>query len=234
MARAVRKVSRASTKNQKKETKLSKNAVIAIIVTIALIVIGLSVGLGLYFGLKADDDYVSDKIYFTDPVLTTDGKEVTFVKENYQTLKRYIDEDKVEHMFVFAYDGSAFYADEKDEDHYNKDYTTLITRLADLQYEINEAKQRGVNIELFIVDVDVDSSVNEGILSDELFGALCSESQDTYTPVFCYNQEGEYKSTVTIQQDGSSRERTISTSMMVEIISTTIPNSILYIDGLTA
>ena len=40
----------------------------------------------------------------------------------------------------------------------------LITRLADLQYTVDQAKDRGVDLELYVVDATVNSSTNEGIL----------------------------------------------------------------------
>lgn len=230
MARAVRKVSRTNTKNQKIRKKLSKKWLITIISSISVIVIGVIVGVSVYF-LTQEEEYVSDKVYFNEPTKNSDGNEVTFTKENYQTLVRYIKAGTTEHLFVFAYDGNAFYADEKDEDSYNREYTKLITRLADLQYEINEAKKQGINIELYIVDVSVDNSVNSGIMTDSTyFGGLYSETQGTYTPAFMYNFEGEYKETVTIGEE--TTKRTISTSDWGIVMSSSIPYAINYINNL--
>lgn len=231
MARAVRKVSRNNTKGQKKNRKLSKKWIISICVAVGIIIAGVGIGLAIYFSTKTED-YVSDKIYFTEETSTTDGNKVTFVKENYQTLVRKLDAQTTEHLFVFAYDGSAFYADEADEDTYNKQYTSLITRLADLQYEINEAKEQGINIELYIVDVHVDSSVNAGIMTDtKYFGGLYSEASTTFEPAFFYNLEGEYKETITIGDDKT--ERTISTKDWANIMTSSIPYAINYINSLS-
>ncbi len=195
MARSVRKVSRVNTKNQKKENRINKKWLTVIISCIVLVLIGLGVGLGVYYGTKDNEEvYVSEKVYFNETTKTSNGQnEVTFNKDNYQALKRYIDEGNIEHMFVFMYDGSAFYADKEDEDHYDEEYSKLITRIADLQYAVNEAKAKEVNIELYVVDVHVDKGINSGIFSDELFGALQTDDSEGYTPALVYLNDGKYK-----------------------------------------
>lgn len=228
MARAVRKVSRLNTKNQKKETKLSKRWLTAIITLIVVILAGVAVGLGFYFS-NTNEEYISDKIYFAEETSTTSGQTVTFEKENYQAIKRYINEGNIsEYTFIFVYDGSSFYADEKDEDNYNKEYANLIKRIADLQYEINEAKAADISIELYIVDINVDSGANAGILSDSSFGALNSGETSSHEPAFIFLQGGEFKETVEI--DGV--KHTISTGTRTEIYSSSITYAINYINTL--
>lgn len=228
MARSVRKVSRVSTKNQQKEKLLNKKWWIIISSIIAVIIIGVGVGLGIYYATQ-EEEYVSDKIYFAEPVEISEGVEVEFTKENYQTLVRYLKAEAVEHMLVFAYDGAAFYADPEDKDNYNKDYATLITRLANLQAEVNAAKEDCVSIELYIIDLNVDSRINADIMYDsEYFGGLYSESQETFAPAFFYNHEGEYQATVEI----SDRDMTISTSSLSTILNSSINNAINYINSL--
>ena len=226
LARTVRKVSRASTKNQQKE-KLSKKWWIVIASAIAAIVIGVTVGLIVYYA-TLEEEYVSDVTYFNEPVENSHGVEVEFTKENYQTLVRYLKAEKVEHMLVFAYDGTAFYADEKDEI-INEKYTTIITRLADLQTEVNAAKEAGVSIELYIVDVNVDSKINADIMFDtDYFGGLYSSSQNQYSPAFFYNNEGEYQATVEINE----KDMTISTGEFSTIYNSSIINAINYVKSL--
>lgn len=233
MARAVRKVSRTSTKNQKKES--SFNLKWFIITLVAVLVIGLGVGLGVYFGTRGEEEYVSDKIYFVDATKTSNGEnEVTFTKENYQTIVRYINSgNNIDNIFIFTYDGNAFYADPEDADNYNEDYDTLITRLADLQYAVNQAKEKGVIIDLYIVDVSVDSSVNVGIVSDSDFGALNSGSGDIYSPTFIYMSEGDFKSDVTYTLDGTEVTRPVSTGDWEEILSSSIGYAINFINSLS-
>lgn len=228
MARAVRKVSRTNTKNQKKDIKISKKWLITIISTISVIVIGLIVGLTVYFTTRGDDTYVSDKIYFNEPVKTSDGVDVTFNKDNYQAISRYIEEGNYEHTFIFVYDGSAFYADEKDTDNYNAKYTELITRLANLQYAVDQAQASDISVELYVVDVNVDSGVNSGILTDSDYGALYSEESTTYEPAFIYINVDEYKEKV--EYDGASY--TISTKSWTDVFNSSIRYAINFINSL--
>ena len=83
MARAVRKVSRVSTKNQKKEGLNKK--LIAIISAIVVVLLGVAVGLIVYFATQEDEAYVSDKVYFIEETYGTNQEagKVTFVRENY-------------------------------------------------------------------------------------------------------------------------------------------------------
>ncbi len=233
MARSVRKVSRANTKNQKKENKLNKKWLIAIVTIVVLIGIGLGVGLGVYFGMKDDDTYVSDKIYFNEETLDNAGHTVKFNKENYMAIDRYINNGNIENIFIFTYDGNAFYADEKDEDNYNEDYAKLITRLADLQYSVDQAKQRGVDLELYVVDVTVNSATNSGILYDDLFGSLLSEDQSSYEPAFIYMKGDQFQSKVEYEdEDGIKQSHKISTSSWTEVLNSSILYAINYIKTL--
>ena len=177
MARAVRKVSRVSTKNQKREGLNKK--LIAIISAIAVVILGVAVGLIVYFTTQ-NEEYVSEKVYFVEETYGTnqDAGTVTFVKENYYNIVRKIENEEInEHVFIFAYDGSKFYGDmeyvEQFEDaEYNaqlkiyNEYTTLIKRVADLQIAINAAVQNGVDVVLYIVDINVDNGVNAGVMTD--------------------------------------------------------------------
>ncbi len=233
MARAVRKVSRATTRTQKKETKFNKKWLIICLSAILLIGIGLGVGLGIYFGTKSDNTYVSDKIYFNEEVTVNDEK-VTFNKENYQSIIRYLDKGtNQEDIFIFVYDGNQFYADEKDEDNYDKNYSTLIDRLAQLQFEVNKAKNKGASIELYIIDVAVDSSVNAGIFSDSKFGSLNSEDQVNYEPAFIYLKDGKYEQKIEYSNDSNNKEsHIISTATWTDIATSSIKYAINYIQTL--
>lgn len=223
--RAIRKVSRANTKGQSAK-RLSRNAKIGIIVAVlCLVAIGLGLGIGI--PLSSQKETTEEKVYFNEPYELENGKKVEFEKENYQTLLRYIDNDKVRHMFVFAYDSNVFYADEEDEDTYNKDYTELIRRVANFQNDVNEAKAKGINVELYIVDVRVDSSINADLLKDDShFGGFYTDSEVTdYPPAFIYVYEGEFKD----KMDGYD---VVSTSSFNELFSV-INNAGNYLDHLT-
>ncbi len=233
MARAVRKVSRANTKDQRKERKISKKWLITIISTVVLLVVGLGVGLGLYYGLNKDNTYVSDKIYFNEPTLDSNGNEVTFNKENYQAISRYINSgDGHENIFIFVYDGSAFYADEKDEDNFQSEYVELIKRVADFQYNVNQAKARGVDIEFYIVDVHVDNATNAGILSDPLYGSLYSEDSLSYPPAFIYVKGDQFQEKVEYEEDGKMQSYIVSTKSWTDVYNSSIRFAINYINSL--
>lgn len=212
MARAVRKVSRVSTKNQKKEG-LNKQ-LIAIISAIALVILGVAVGLIVYFTTQ-EEEFVSEKVYFIEETYGTNESagSVTFVKENYYNIVRMVENDEInEHVFIFAYDGSQFYADEEyleqfEDAEYNaqlkiyNEYVTLIKRVADLQIAINAAVKNGVDVVLYIVDVNVDNGVNAGVMTDaaklneEGFAPLYSTLDESaiVEPAIFYLNEGVVK-----------------------------------------
>lgn len=230
MARSVRKVSRQSTKNQKKEINVNKKWLIAIVSIVILAVVGLGVGLGIYYGTKGNDEtYVSDKIYFVDPIKTSTGEEVSgFNKENYQALNRYISDEygtTMEHRFIFVYDGANFYADEEDEDNYDEEYTKLCTRIADLQKAVNEAKAAGIDVELYIIDTNVDGGTNSEIKSDSNYGAL---GEETNYPLFIYMHNNEYKETF----EDKKNKISVGGDDWHDIIVSSIPYTLEYLNDL--
>ena len=93
----------------------------------------------------------------------------------------------------------------RDSVKFDEKYVKLITSLANLQTEVNAAKEAGVSIELYIVDVNVDSQVNADIMYDsEYFGGLYGSQTTTFEPAFFYNHEGEYKATVDFNDKNST------------------------------
>lgn len=234
MARAVRKVSRAKTKDQKKESKINKKVLIIIVSIVLVIGIGLGVGLGVYFGTKKDNTYVSDKIYFNEEIAIDDEHKVIFNKDNYQSIVRYLDRgDNAEEIFIFVYDGDAFYADEKDEEHYDKDYVELITRIAQLQYEVDKAKVKGVSAELYIIDVSIYNSSNTSILFDSAFGAFYSDDALNYSPAFIYIKDGKYQQKVEYEDaELGKQSHVISTSAWTDILNSSVKYAINYLDTL--
>lgn len=239
MARAVRKVSRVSTKNQKKEGLNKK--LIAIISAIVVVLLGVAVGLIVYFATQEEETYVSDKVYFVEPYEIYDGDElvgtVTFVKENYYNIVRQVKDQKInKHVFIFAYDGSAFYADELDEDNYKKEYETLISRVADLQFAIDEAMKADetIDVVLYIVDVNVDNQVNAALMTDAAglhedgFGTFYTSYDEStkFEPALFYLYEGEVRKYI----DAEKKE--VSTNKMSIIMSTSIKKATNYLKSL--
>lgn len=234
MARAVRKVSRATTKDQKKESRINKKWLIISLSIVLAILIGVGVGLGVYFGTKKDNTYVSDKIYFNEEVLVDGESKIKFNKENYQAIVRYLDRgNNAEEIFIFVYDGSAYYADEKDEDNYKKIYAELITRMAHLQLEVDRAKAKGVSIELYVVDVSVDYAVNADILTDSKFGGLYANEEMNYEPAFIYLKDGKYQEKVEYEDaDGNKQSHIISEKNIDSVYNSSIYYAMNYIKTL--
>ena len=236
MARAVRKVSRVSTKNQKKEGLNKK--LIAIISAIAAVVVIAAVSLIVYFTTKEDEVYVSEKVYFVGETYGTnkDAGTVTFEKENYYNIVRKIQNQEIqEHVFIFAYDGSAFFADSLDEENYDKNYETLITRIADLQLAVNEAAANGIHVVLYIVDVNVDNNVNAGLMTDAAglhedgFGSFYTsyDESTTFEPALFYLYEGEVKKNI-----DADNKKLVTANKISTILSTSIKNSINFLKSL--
>ena len=236
MARAVRKVSRVSTKNQKKEGLNKK--LIAIISAIVVVLLGVAVGLIVYFTTQEDEAYVSDKVYFIEETYGTNQEagKVTFVKENYYSIVRQIENEEInEHVFIFAYDGSAFFADSLDEENYDKNYETLITRIADLQFAVNEAAANGIHVVLYIVDVNVDNNVNAGLMTDAAglhedgFGSFYTsyDESTTFEPALFYLYEGEVKKNI-----DADNKKLVTANKISTILSTSIKNSINFLKSL--
>lgn len=243
MARAVRKVSRVSTKNQKKEGLNKK--LIAIISAIAVVILGVAVGLIVYFTTQKEE-YVSEKVYFVEETYGSNENagSVTFVKENYFNIVRMAKSGEInEHVFVFAYDGSQFYGDleyvnQFEDAEYNaqlkiyNEYVTLIKRVADLQIAINAAASKGNDVVLYIVDINVDNRVNTGIMTDagnlheEGFGALYSSIDETTVvePAIFYLNGGIVK-----EKFESGK---LATTKSLSKIASAINNSVNFLNNL--
>ncbi|MDE6408396.1 MAG: hypothetical protein K2K50_07330, partial [Anaeroplasmataceae bacterium] len=176
----------------------------------------------------------SNKVYFNEEVLVDNENKIKFNKENYQAIVRHLDRgDNAEEIFIFVYDGKAFYADEEDEKNYNKDYVELITRLAQLQLEVDKAKAKGVSIELYVVDVAVDNATNADILMDSVFGRLYSDDALNYEPAFIYIKDGKYQQKVEYEDaDAGKQSHIISTSSWTDVLNSSIRYAMNYIKTL--
>ena len=228
MAKVVRKVS--NKKLAKKGNKVGK--IIALVASSIVLVVGAA--LGIYFGFfheKDDNSSLNGKDYFVT-LETTNGDEVEFLKGSYRGIENYIDETNAyfkEYVIVFSYNPDTFYpyGDEDNDIDINEQHKALLTKLADLQHEVNEAKKRNVKIDFFIVDLTVGS--NSEIGSDSSFGAFYPDSEvENMGPMFVFIEAGEYKSSVEI----SSKNLPVSTSDVSEMNNTTIKNTINYVKTL--
>ena len=88
MARAVRKVSRVSTKNQKKEGLNKK--LIAIISAIVVVLLGVAVGLIVYFTTQ-NEEYVS----FAKTIIIPSNIDVSALLEKFPSISTETLEDKM-------------------------------------------------------------------------------------------------------------------------------------------
>ena len=227
LAKVVRKVS--NKKLAKKGNKAGK--IIAIVLSSIVLVVGAI--LGIYFGFYHEDSTtVEGKDYFVT-LETTNGEEVEFVKGSYRGIENYIDDQNEffkEYVIVFAYNPDYFnpYGDEENEIEADAQHLAVMTKLADLQYEVNEAKNRGVKIDFFIVDLTI--GTNSEIAYDSDFGAFYTDGTEpeTMNPMFALVEAGEYKAQVEI----NSKKLQVSTNEVSEMNSTTVQNAINYVKTL--
>jgi hypothetical protein len=227
LAKVVRKVS--NKKLAKKGNKAGK--IIAIVLSSVVLVVGAI--LGIYFGFYHEDSTTVESNDYFITLETTNGDEVEFVKGSYRGIENYIDDNNEffkEYVIVFAYNPDTFnpYGDEENDVDANEQHLALMTKIADLQYEVNQAKARGVKIDLFIVDLTIGS--NSEIASDSNFGAFYSDSiePEAMEPMFALVEAGEYKAQVEI----NSKKLQVSTKEVSEMNSTTVQNAINYVKTL--
>lgn len=161
-------------------------------ILVALIAIGVTIGLVIYFNNKKDESVD----YFRT---TTD---VEFKYASYDGVANYANPEfnnpqggdlAIDYMFVLVYNSSNFYPSKSDdEDNYNEEDENLLNRMIDLQKNVNQAKEAGKKVELFIVDTKYSWNVNA--YTESLFGSLYTEDSKTYNPMLIYIENGEYVS----------------------------------------
>lgn len=188
-----KKVNSKATKGQKKDSLL-KNKKFWIIfssIAAALIIIGVTIGLIVYFNSSDDENTVQD--YFageaTNLSYDYNDEKVSFTKMSYDGVLMHHevndggDDTFVKYIFVFATNLSTFYADRaiddgksKDDDDvtflYDKDANKVFNQLVKLQGSINEHNKNvseDERVALYIVDTSIGD--NTSIFADsENFG----------------------------------------------------------------
>ena len=159
----------------------------------ALIVAGVTIGLVIYFMNKKNEESID---YFRK----TDA--VEFQYASYDGIANYANPEfndpqtgkniKKDHIFVLVYDSSNFYPSKSDDEtNYNEEDENLLTRMIDLQKAVNEAKNSGKDVELYIVDTKYSWNVNA--YTQKLFGGLYSDDSSSFSPMLVYIENGEYK-----------------------------------------
>ena len=195
MARIKRVGGRTKPAVQKDKKGLLKSKKFWIIfssVLVALIAIGVTIGLVVYFNNKKDEK----KDYFRS------CEEVEFEYASYDRIVNYANPDfnnpqgkkdvTIEYMFVLVYNSANFYPSKTDnESKYLEADEDLLKRMIDLQKTINTSKEAGKNVELFIVDTNYSWNVNA--YTESLFGGLYTDDSSSYDPMLVYIENGEYK-----------------------------------------
>ena len=173
MARVVRRVSGKASAGQKKQRTWYTSKLFWAIVS-AVVVIGVTVGIVLYFVFKDDEAQESNEIDYFSTCETVDFNITT-----YDGVKNYIDVNYVdiqtneslytENVFIFAYNKSLFYPNSVDnEEGYSETYEKLFNQLIDLQKNIDAAQANGIDVELYIIDTSI--AQNSGIMENGSFG----------------------------------------------------------------
>ncbi len=159
-----------------------------------LIIIGVTIGLIIYFVNKTEDS----KDYFRS------CETVDFKYASYDGVSNYANPDfndpqggdiSIDYMFVLVYNSANFYPSKSDdEDNYSETDESLLNRMIDLQKTINSVKEKNKNlsVELFIVDTNYSWNVNA--YTEKLFGSLYTEDSSTFDPMLVYIENGEYVS----------------------------------------
>lgn len=160
-------------------------------VLVALIAIGVTIGLVIYYNNKKTEDVD----YFRK------CDEVEFKYASYDGISNYANPDfsnpqggvlAIDYMFVLVYNSSNFYPSKTDDsDNYNEEDEKLLNRMITLQKNINEVKKSGLNVELFIVDTHYSWNVNA--YTESLFGSLYTEDSSSFNPTLVYIENGEYQ-----------------------------------------
>jgi hypothetical protein len=220
LARVVRKVSNKNLANANKNKKLNKWFIGGIITGV---VVGIALAIILWVTLGKNDD--TNKVdYFNTYEITENGTttEVKFTKANYSGLLNVLDDTYsagyVEEgiTIVFAYNSDTFNPENEDDEEAAKLHAKLLEYIADIQLKVNEAKEVGVKVELYIVDICI-SSDNWDIMGDSNFGGnttVSNENVNSVSPLLAYIDNGT----------SEKLNKKCSKNKINEIISTAVPN----------
>lgn len=191
MARVVRRVSGKASAGQKKQRTWYTSKLFWSIVS-AVVVIGVTVGIVLYFVFKDDEDSTVNEVDYFSTCETVD-----FNLTTYNGVKKYIDVNYVdiqtneslyvENAFIFAYNKSLFFPNKENEDNYLELYEKLLNQLIDLQKNIDAAKADGLEVELYIIDTSIEE--NSYIMDNTMFGP---DGETDPQFMFTYMKDGEF------------------------------------------
>ncbi len=169
-----------------------------------LIIIGVTIGLIVYFVNKKDES--------VDYFRSCD--EVEFKYASYDGVANYANPEfnnpqggdlTIDYMFVLVYNSSVFYPSESDDsDNYSEEDENLLNRMINLQKTIDTQKKAGKDVELFIVDTKYSWNVNA--YTESLFGSLYTEDSSSFSPMLVYIENGEYAASYNANEYDSTAE----------------------------
>ena len=182
MARVVRKVSNKNIANANKKKKVNKWLIGGIIAGV-VVAIAVAVILWVTLGNNGEEEHYD----YLNTYQLVEGEEVKFQKANYNALLNMMNEEYVGYVdgiiIVLAYNSETLVPE--DEDLKERPYATLLKYMAELQVKVNEAKEAGINIELYVVDITISES-DWAIMGDSKFGGSTSVSEtniDSISPL---------------------------------------------------
>lgn len=226
MARVVRKVSNKSVRGQKKQKGFIGSKLFWVIVS-AVVVIGVLVGvlIAVFSSKDSEDSLYTDYFKLED--------EVTFNVTDYYALSNYVNPDYSDvvtgeklshsHVFVFAYDISLFTPFSTDDVEAVKAHESLYKKLVDLQKAVDAAQEKGVDVELYIIDTTFLANVT--VMTDPSFVGATLASDDQSKFLFTYLEEGE----VIVEDDD---DKSFVTKTINNMDTTLLPKAIKYINSL--
>ena len=195
MARVVRKVSNKNLANANKNKKVNKWLIGGIS---AGVVVAIAVAIILWVVLGGNDE--SEKVdYFNTYTYVEEGNsyDLTFTKANYNGLLNVLDENYPSYVdegitIVFAYNSNNFDPENEDDTQTAKAQKELLNRIAHIQLTVDQAKELGIKVELYIVDISISDS-DWAIMNDPTFGGNTSVTGDNVNyvePLLAYIDNG--------------------------------------------
>ncbi len=239
-----KKVNSNATKGQAKDSifKTKKFWIIFSSIALGLIVIGVAIGLTVYFTTKKDENEIQD--YFggvsTNLSYKYNDEEVKFTKISYDGVLMHHNVNDggegtfISNIFVFATNLKTFYADkaiddgkDKDDDTvtflYDKTANTVFNQLVKLQGEINDYNKtadRDAQAVLYIVDTSIGD--NQSIFADTLFDG----SDDSKNSLFfgLVNEDGLVRDFY----NEDNKKLSLTTNTLADVSNTMVNNAVVF------
>ncbi len=239
-----KKVNSKATKGQTKDSifKSKKFWIICSSIVAGLIIIGVTIGLIVYFVNKSDENEVQD--YFggesTNLSYKYEDETVSFNKISYDGVLMHhnpVDGGEgtfISYIFVFATDLKTFYADKaiddgKDKDDedvtflYNKTANSVFNQLVKLQGEIdiyNKTADKDSKAVLYIVDTSIGD--NSSIFADSLFGGADDSSNSLFFGLI--TEDGLVEDFL----NEDKKKLSLTTNALADVSNTMVNNAVVF------